>query len=116
MMKRIGDWRLEDELNRSDEPVVVLFTASGTRRGQELRREVRTLARDYFLTRFFEVDLGENPGLAARFEIHRVPVLLVFAGTNEIHRHAGADPRAALVRALGRAPNPESDAPAGIDD
>jgi thioredoxin-like negative regulator of GroEL len=116
MMKRIGDWRLEDELNRSDDPVVVLFTASGTRRGQELRRDVQALARDYFLTRFFEVDLSENPGLAARFEIQRVPILIIFAGTKEIFRHAGADPRAALVRALGRAPTPESDAPAGIDE
>jgi hypothetical protein len=105
MLKRIGDWRLEDELSRRDGPFAVLFTEAGNPQGQEARLEVRRLARDYFLTRFFEVDLTENPALRTRFAIHRVPTLVVFTDGAERLRHAGADLRATLQRALGGEPS-----------
>ena len=116
MLKRIGDWWLEEELNRTEEPLVVLFTRSGGQHSGELRHEVQALARNYFLTRFFVVDLVENPGLEGRFGIPRVPVLIVFVGGAERVRHAGADPRAAVRLALGHEPATEPDTSAGADD
>lgn len=113
MIKRIGDWRLEDELNFGGEPFVVLFTQAGNSRGQEARRVFRTLAADYFLTRFFEVDLAENPSLRTRFEIRHVPTVVVFANGAEVLRDTVGDLRALLRRALGHEPTPEPDAPAG---
>lgn len=113
MMKRVGDWRLEEELNFGHDPVVVLFTSSGVGRGREARLAFRALARDYFLTRFFEVDLAENPALETRFDIHRVPTLVVFVEGEERVRDAGHDMRSLLRRVLGHEPHPE---PEGIDD
>lgn len=104
MLKRIGDWGLDDELSRADGPFAVLFTEAGSPRGQEARLEFRRLSRDYFLTRFFEVDLDENPSLRSRFGIQEAPTLVVFEDGVERLRHTGADPRATLRRALGHEP------------
>lgn len=112
LLKRIGDWRLDDELSRGGEPFVVLFSEAGTHSGQDLRRVLRTLAAEYFQTRFFELDLAENPARRVRFEIDRVPTVIVFANGAEVLRDAEGDPRALLRRALGREPSPS----AGNDD
>lgn len=115
MMRRIGDWRLEEEFNRDDEPVAVLFKASGMRRGQELRREVRALARDHFLPRSFEADLTENPGLEARFEIQHIPILIVFEGGGAPEA-CGRGPAGGGLPGAGARAQAEPDTPAGIDD
>ncbi len=115
MMKRISDWRLEEELQQEDSPLAVLFTAAGEIRSPEARHDFRRLAEDYHPTRFFELDLLENPSLKERFKIRRIPILMVFLQGQEQSRHTGSDFRGALRRALGHEPSPETDASADID-
>jgi len=115
MIKRIGDWRLEEELNRGDDPVVVLFVATGVEPCVKSRLDFRNLAQDYFLTRFFEVDLLENPSLVRRHRIRKVPTLAVFQGGVEQIRQTGPWMRTALQRVLGPGPSSEADAQTELD-
>lgn len=116
MIKRIGDWRLEEELNRGDDPVVVLFVASGVKPCAKSRLDFRNLAQDYFLSRFFEVDLLENPALALRYRVKRVPTLVVFEGGVERSRQTGPWVRPPIQRVLGPEPSPEADAHTELDE
>jgi len=89
-VKRICDWELEDHLGLDETPTVVLFIKAGEPSHRTARREFRQIAISRPDARFYEVDLLENPSLAAKFSIRTLPLTLVFAGGVEVARHAGS--------------------------
>lgn len=107
--RRVGDWTLEDELQQDHEPRVVLFVRSGSKACAWARRELMDLAADYFNARFLEVDLTENPSLAARFLIEETPTTLLFRDGIEVSRRTGHSLRPLLLKALGPEPDPNAD-------
>lgn len=106
--RRVGDWTLEDELQQDHTLRVVLFTRSGSSGCGRARRELLDLAADYFNARFLEVDLEENPSLAARFLIEETPTTLLFRDGVEVGRRTGHSLRPLLLKALGPEPDPDA--------
>jgi hypothetical protein len=100
-VKRIGDWTLEDRLAETDRPLVVLFFRADGARSAIPESAFRRLADTYPEARFVEVDLVENPSLAARFSITAPPETLVFVGGVVRGRSRGVRLEPAVAGLLG---------------
>jgi thiol-disulfide isomerase/thioredoxin len=100
-VRQISDWALEDRLAIDGAPLVVLFMESGRRAGDLRRYEFRRVAREHPDVAFVEVDLVENPSLAARYSITDTPVVLAFVRGVEAARHLGGGLEATLGKILG---------------
>ena len=100
-VRRIGDWTLEDRLAESDRPLVVLFFRADGARSAIPEAAFRRLADAYPAARFVEVDLVENPALAARFAVTAPPETLVFVGGIEKGRGRGVRLEPAVAGLLG---------------
>ncbi|HVE43031.1 MAG TPA: thioredoxin family protein [Planctomycetota bacterium] len=101
IVRRISDWGLEDRLALDRESLVVLFLESDRREAEIRRYEFRRVAREHPEVAFVEVDLLENPSLAARYSITVTPVVLVFVRGVEAARHVGAWLETTVGRILG---------------
>ena len=101
-VRQISDWALEDRLAIDGSPLVVLFLESGRRAGDVRRYEFRRAAREHPDVAFVEVDLVENPSLAARYSIRETSVVLVFVRGAEAARHSVGPLEATLGPVLGR--------------
>jgi hypothetical protein len=88
-VRQISDWALEDRLAVDGTPLVVLFLESGVRMADVRRHEFRRVAREHPDVAFFEIDLLENPSLAARYSVATTPVVVVFVRGVEVARHGG---------------------------
>ena len=53
--------------------------------------------------RFAKVNVDDNPATASRFQVRSIPTLLVLNRGQEVDRIVGVQPRAELIRRLGRA-------------
>jgi hypothetical protein len=107
-VKRIGDWTLEDRLADADRPLVVLFFRADGARSAIPEAAFRKLADAYPEARFVEVDLVENPSLAARFSIAAPPETVVFVGGVERGRGRGVRLEPAVAGLLGPRSAPEA--------
>jgi hypothetical protein len=101
-VRQIGDWALEDRLAMDGAPLVVLFLESGQRANELRRHEFRRVAREHPDVAFVEVDLVENPSLAARLSITSTPLVLVFVRGVEAARHVDGALEEMVGRVLGR--------------
>jgi len=50
--------------------------------------------------RVAKLNVDENPGLAARFNLRSIPTLLILQGGREVDRLVGAQPKEAILRHL----------------
>lgn len=105
-VRRINDWTFEDEFLDTTRPMVVLFVSAECRACEQALREYHLLAEDYDGVAFREVDLLENPSLASKLLILRVPTTIVYLGGVEVARHVGpgiiGPVRRALAPSLGK--------------
>jgi hypothetical protein len=99
-IEQIGDWTLEDRLAINGLSVVVRFMETGEKGGAS-RRDFLKVATEHPQARFYEVDLIENPGLARRFGITQVPMVIVFVNGVEVARQGGNLMATTVDRALG---------------
>ena len=100
-IEQIGDWTLEDRLALGGKPVVVRFFELGGKGEGAARRDFARVAARHPDARFYEVDLVENPSLAERYSISRVPMVIVFINGAEVARQAGNLLATTVNRALG---------------
>ena len=111
---RICDWDLEDRLAVPHHPIVVMFMRTGEKGLESPREELQILAGFYPDSRFFEIDLIENPslvqklGLQTRLTPLALPMTLVFVGGVERARHVGSLMVGVVEQILG--PPPDRDA------
>ena len=107
-IEQIGDWTLEDRLAVSHEPVVVRFMETGEKGGAS-RRDFLRAAKVHPSARFYEVDLVENPSLAGRYAIAKLPLVIVFINGTEVARQAGDLVGTTVDRALNNSPDNATD-------
>lgn len=113
---QISDWDLEDRMVADHRPIVVQFFRTGDL-GQEVARgEFGFLADKYPESRFYELDLLENPSLAGKYGLTRdnhapMPVTMVFVDGVEQTRHVGPLLSNTIKRILG----PRSESTHGED-
>ncbi len=99
-VRQINDVKLNEELRNPRGPLVVMFHSTGCDACRLPRIEFGLYAQVTADVRFREVDLAENPKLAGRYEIQRVPCVIVFAEGAEVGRHSGRGVAAALKHLL----------------
>jgi hypothetical protein len=100
-VRQISDWALEDRLSMDGAPLVVLFRETGSRAADVRRYEFRRVAQEHPDIAFVEVDVLENPSLAARYSLQATPAVLVFIRGLEAARHQSGRLEETVDRILG---------------
>ena len=112
---RICDWDLEDRLALPHHPIVVMFMRTGEKGVESPREELQLLATSYPDSRFFEVDLIENPSLVQRLGLQTrltplaLPMTLVFVEGVERARHVGSLLVGVVEQILGPPREPDAE-------
>ena len=96
------DQNFEDEVIKSDTPVLVDFTATWCGPCRMLAPIVEKLADDFEgKLKVGKVDIDVAPKLAQKYGITSVPTVMVFQGGEKKSAHTGVAKRAKLVEMTG---------------
>lgn len=93
----VSDRNFETEVIKSDEPVLVDFTATWYGSSRQLAPFVDQLADECVGEMIVaKRDIDDSPGTAARFRIRGVPTLIVFKGDEPVAMQMGGVPKTIL--------------------
>ena len=99
--KIISDTQFEQEVLRSDQPVLVDFWADWCGPCKMIAPFVEELAGEYEgKLKVAKMDVDDNPGTAMRYGIRSIPTLLVFKGGQVVEQIIGAVPKRHLVEKI----------------
>ncbi len=91
----------EDDVVKSDVPVVVDFWAEWCGPCRVIAPIVEELSKEYDgKVRFAKVNVDENPDLAGRFGVQGIPTLIIFKDGKEAGRLVGAAPKRRLAQEI----------------
>ncbi len=97
----VSDATFFDQVESSPVPVLVDMWADWCGPCRMVAPLLDQLARELAgRLRVAKVNVDENPATAQRFRIQSIPALLIFKEGREVNRLIGAQPRAAIMRAL----------------
>lgn len=97
----LNDVNWDDSVLKSDVPVLVDFTATWCGPCKKLAPIVEKLADDLQgQVRVGKCDIGDSPGVAAKYAVKNVPTLMVFKNGQKVASHAGMANREKLVQLL----------------
>jgi thioredoxin 1 len=92
----------EAEVLKSDQPVLVDFTATWCGPCKALAPIVEKLADEFEgKVRVGKLDIDASPGITQKYGVRSVPTVLVFKGGQKIGQHVGLTTRDKLVSLLG---------------
>ena len=95
------DDNFEQEVIKSDVPVLVDFTADWCQPCQMLAPVIDQLAEDYKgQFKVGKMDTGEQREVATRLSIQSIPTVLIFKGGEITHTFVGPKPKAIFAEAL----------------
>ena len=101
-VKAFTDINFESEVLKSDQPVVVDFTATWCGPCKQLAPIIDKLADEFAgKVKVGKVDIDENPAVSRKYGIKNVPTVLVFRNGEKDGEVLGAARREKLVAALG---------------
>jgi thioredoxin 1 len=96
------DQNFENEVLKSDTPVLVDFTATWCGPCKALAPIVEKIADDYAgKVKVGKLDIDANPDLTAKYGVRSVPTVLVFKGGQKVGQHMGLTSREKLLTLLG---------------
>ncbi len=97
----LSDTNFDQEVTKSESPVLVDFTATWCGPCKQLAPIVEKLA-DETVGRFkvAKVDIDECPGIARKFGIKSVPTVMVFKGGEKKGQHVGLTGKDTLLKLL----------------
>ncbi|HEY3954568.1 MAG TPA: thioredoxin [Streptosporangiaceae bacterium] len=99
--KVVTDATFEEEVLKSDKPVVVDYWAEWCgpcRMVAPVLEEIATEHADKL--NVVKINIDENPQVAQRYQILQIPTLNVFSGGEVVKQVIGAKPKSALLRDL----------------
>jgi thioredoxin 1 len=99
--KVVTDATFEEEVLKSDKPVVVDYWAEWCgpcRMVAPVLEEIATEHADKI--NVVKINIDENPQVAQRYQILQIPTLNVFSGGEVVKQVIGAKPKSALLRDL----------------
>ena len=96
----------DDEVVRSDRPVIVDFWAVWCRPCRAVDRELEKLVEEHPDVRVVKVNTDEEPELTARFNVLTMPTLILFRDGEPVSAAVGAMPKTLIARTLGLAEAP----------
>jgi thioredoxin 1 len=94
----ITDSNFESEVMRSEQPVLLDFSATWCGPCKALAPIVEDVAREFDgKLKVGKIDIDDSPNTASRFGIRGVPTVIVFKGGREVARQVGLVPKPRLV-------------------
>jgi thioredoxin len=97
----VTDTTFDDEVLRSDRPVLVDFWAEWCGPCRMVAPVLEEIAAEHAdRIRVVKLNVDENPEIARRYQIMSIPTMSVFSGGQVVKSIVGAKPKAALLREL----------------
>lgn len=97
---RITKYNFEDEVKKSDRPVLLDFWASWCGPCRMVSPIVDEIAEEHPEFKVGKVNVDEEPDLAGQYGIMSIPTLLVLKDGQVVNQVVGARPKAELVELL----------------
>lgn len=103
-VQAVNDIDFDQEVLKSDIPVLVDFTATWCGPCRQIAPLVGQVAEEYAgRVKVTKVDIDESPETARKFGIRGVPTLYVFKGGEIVAQQAGAVPKSTIEQLIQRA-------------
>ncbi|MCZ0209414.1 thioredoxin [Streptomyces achromogenes] len=100
-VKTVTDATFEEEVLKSDKPVLVDFWAEWCGPCRMIAPSLEAIADEYGdKIQIVKLNIDENPNTAAKYGVMSIPTLNVYQGGDVAKTIVGAKPKAALVRDL----------------
>jgi thioredoxin 1 len=104
MAVEFTDSNFEEQVLKSDKPVLVDFWAEWCGPCRMVGPVVEELSNDYSGKAVVgKVNVDQNPGVAAKYGIRSIPTILFFKNGEVVDKSVGAVPKAALADKLSAA-------------
>ena len=97
---RVTKFNFEDEVKKSDRPVLLDFWASWCGPCRRVSPSVEDIAVEHPEFKGGKVNVDEEPELAGQFGIMSIPTLLVLKNGQVVSQMVGARPKAEIVALL----------------
>ena len=99
--KVVTDATFEEEVLKSDKPVVVDYWAEWCGPCRMVAPVLEEIATEHAgKINVVKINIDENPQVAQRYQILQIPTLNVFSGGEVVKQVIGAKPKSALLRDL----------------
>jgi thioredoxin 1 len=100
----VNDLNFDQEVLKSDTPVLVDFTATWCGPCRQIAPLVEQLAGEYAgRVKVTKLDIDESPGTAQKYGIRGVPTLYMFRGGEVVAQQVGAVPKGTIAQLMERA-------------
>lgn len=101
IVKYVTDGSFKAEVEQSDVPVLIDFTATWCGPCKALAPIIDRLAQNYGpRLKVMKLDIDDSPETPARFGIRGVPTVIVFKGGKEVGRQVGLAPENRLTQLI----------------
>src|SRR2546425_9859296 len=102
-VREVSDSTFENDVLKSDQPVLVDFWAAWCAPCRMLAPTVEAVADKYAATaRVVKLNVDDNPSVSQRYGIKGIPTLILFRGGKEEERVVGATSKEAISKLIDK--------------